>query len=190
MNVGHSANQYSLINSRYLKESASEPRLMLTYAEQQLILAEARIRGWISSGNANDFYESGVKSALSIIGATKASYAHGMPIDQAYINGYFSGEAAFKATGDDQLKQIWMQRYILNFMQDATSSYFEYRRTGYPVFPINPNTNLNENNKNGIPMRWLYPTSETNFNRDNLIEALNRQFDGYDEVNKLMWILK
>lgn len=190
MNVGHSANQYSLINSRYLKESASEPRLMLTYAEQQLILAEARIRGWISSGNANDFYESGVKSALSIIGATKASYAHGMPIDQAYINGYFSGEAAFKSTADDQLKQIWMQRYILNFMQDATSSYFEYRRTGYPEFPINPNTNLNENNKNGIPMRWLYPTSETNFNRDNLIEALNRQFEGYDEVNKLMWILK
>jgi hypothetical protein len=190
MNVGHSANQYSLINSRYLKESASEPRMMVTYAEQQLILAEARIKGWISAGTAKDYYESGVKSALAAIGATKASYAHGRAIDQAYINGYFTGEAAFKAGTEDQLKQIWMQRYILNFMQDANSSYFEYRRTGYPVFPINPNTNLNENNKNGIPMRYLYPTSETNYNRENLIEALNRQFEGYDEVNKLMWILK
>jgi hypothetical protein len=190
MNVGHSANQYSLINSRYLKESASEPRMMVTYAEQQLILAEARIKGWISAGTAQDYYESGVKSALAAIGATKASYAHGRAIDQAYINGYFTGEAAFKTSTDDQLKQIWMQRYILNFMQDAHSSYFEYRRTAYPVFPINPNTNLNENNKNGIPMRYLYPTSETNHNRENLIEALNRQFEGYDEVNKLMWILK
>lgn len=49
---------------------------------------------------------------------------------------------------------------------------------------------MNENNKNGIPMRWLYPSSETNYNRENLIEALNRQYEGYDEVNKLMWLLK
>jgi hypothetical protein len=75
-------------------------------------------------------------------------------------------------------------------MQDAQYSYFEYRRNNYPVFPINPATSLNENNKNGLPLRWLYPGSETNYNRENLIEALNAQFDGYDEVNKVMWLLK
>jgi len=79
--------------------------------------------------------------------------------------------AAFKTTTDEQLKQIWMQRYILNFMQDPEVSYFEYRRNKYPVFPINPSTNLNLNNPNAIPVRWLYPTSETNYNRENLIEA-------------------
>jgi hypothetical protein len=83
-----------------------------------------------------------------------------------------------------------MQRYILNFMQDAEYSYFEYRRNAYPVFPINPATSLNENNKNGLPLRWLYPGSETDYNRENLIEALNIQYDGYDEVNKVMWLLK
>ena len=83
-----------------------------------------------------------------------------------------------------------MQRWILNFMQDAESSFFEYRRNQYPQFPINPATNLNENNVNAIPVRWLYPTSETNFNRENLIEALNRQYEGYDEINKVMWLLK
>jgi len=190
MTAQHLLGTYSLLNSRYLKEATCEPRMMVTYAEQQLILAEARIRGWITSGTAKDYYESGVKSALAAVMATKASYAHNMAISQAYIDGYFTGEAAFKATTDDQLKQIWMQRYILNFMQDATHSYFEFRRTGYPVFPLNPATNLNQNNVNGFPMRWLYPTSETNTNRDNLVEALNRQFDGYDEVNKIMWILK
>jgi len=186
----HLKGNYSLLNSRYLKEATSEPRMMLTYAEQQLILAEARILGWITSGNAKDYYESGVLSALQAIGITKASYAHGKPIDLAYLNGYFTGEAAFKENPADQLKQIWMQKYILNFMQDAESSYFEFRRTNYPPFPLNPATNLNENNPNGFPMRWLYPGSETNYNRENLIEALNRQYEGYDEVNKLMWILK
>lgn len=190
MNAEHSAGKYSLINSRYLKEEASEPRVILSYAEQQLILAEARVRGWISSGTAKTYYEDGVKSALAMIMATKSSYAHGKAIDQAYINGYFSGEAAFKSSTEDQLKQIWMQRYILNFMQDSQTSFFEYRRNAYPVFPINAATSLNENNKSGIPMRWLYPSSETNYNRENLIEALDRQYDGYDEINKLMWLLK
>ena len=190
MNAGHSANLYSLLNKRYLTEDATEPRMLLTFAEQQLILAEARIKGWIQTGDAKTYYEEGVKSALAAVGATKASYAHGKPIDQAYINGYFTGEAAFKTNTDDQLKQVWMQRYLLQFMQDAQSSYFEFRRNGYPVFPINPATSLNENNKNGFPMRWLYPSSETNYNRENLEEALQRQYEGYDEINKLMWLLK
>jgi len=190
MTTQHLTGAYSLLNSRYLKEVDSEPRMMVTYAEQQLILSEARIRGWITTGTAQNYYESGVKLALAAVMATKASYAHGMAITQAYIDSYFTGEAAFKATAEDQLKQIWLQRYLLNFMQDATQSFFEFRRTGYPVFPINPATNLNLNNVNAIPVRWLYPGSETNSNRENLIDALNKQYDGYDEVNKAMWILK
>ena len=190
MNADYNANKYSLLNKRYVTEDACEPRMMMTYSEQEFIIAEARVRGWITTGSAQTYYEEGVKSALSYIMATKASYAHGKAIDQAYINGYFTGEAAFKATLEEQLKQIWMQRYILNFMQNAESSYFEYRRNTYPVFPINPATSLNENNKNVIPMRYLYPGSETNYNRENLTEALNRQYEGYDEINKLMWLLK
>ncbi|HRZ98363.1 MAG TPA: SusD/RagB family nutrient-binding outer membrane lipoprotein, partial [Paludibacter sp.] len=190
MTAQHLLGAYSLLNSRYLKEATCEPRMMVTYAEQQFILAEARIRGWITTGTAQSYYETGVKSALAAMMATKASYAHGKAIDQAYIDGYFTGEAAFKTSTDDQLKQIWMQRYILNFMQDATHAYYEFRRTAYPVFPLNPATNLNQNNVNGFPMRWLYPGSETNTNRENLIKALDSQYQGYDEVNKVMWLLK
>jgi hypothetical protein len=75
-------------------------------------------------------------------------------------------------------------------MQDADFSYFEYRRNNYPEFPINPASSLNENNTSAIPMRCLYPGSETNYNRKNLTEALDRQYDGYDEINKIMWLLK
>lgn len=190
MNTAFSANTFSVLNKRYLTEAACEPRMLLTYAEQQLILAEALIRGWITTGSVENYYQTGVKSALAAIMATKSTYAHGKAIDQTYINGYFTGEAAFKSTSEEQLKQIWMQRYILNFMQDAEYSYFEYRRNAYPEFPINPATSLNENNKNGLPLRWLYPGSETSYNRVNLIDALNSQYDGYDEINKMMWLLK
>jgi hypothetical protein len=176
------------LNTRYATLPASEPRILLSYGEQQLILAEAVLRGWIS-GDAKTYYETGVSAALTFVGATDPNFCHGRQITSDYIANYFTGEAAFKTTVDDQMKQIWMQRYLLNFMQDPQFSYFEYRRTGYPVFPVDPSTNLNvENTK--IPMRYLYPTSETDYNIDNLTEALNRQYDGYDEVNKIMWILK
>jgi hypothetical protein len=190
MNLDYKANKYSIINLRYQKEDACEPRMMMTFAEQQLMLAEARVRGWITTSTAQTYYEDGVKAALGLLTTTKSSYAHTMPIDQTYINGYFTGEAAFKATTDEQLKQIWMQEYIMRYMQDADFSYFEYRRNNYPVFPINPATSLNENNTSAIPMRCLYPGSETNYNRQNLIDALDRQYDGYDEINKIMWLLK
>lgn len=184
------ADVYSLINSRYLKVQAGDPRIMVSYAEQQLILAEASILGWISTGSAQDYYESGVKSALAGYIPVDPLYVHGNPIDQNYIDNYFSGEAAFKSNADDRLKQIWLQRYILQFMQDPISAFFEQRRTGYPEFPINPVTSLNINDKNAIPVRWLYPSSELNYNKDNLVEALNRQFNGVDEINNKMWLLK
>lgn len=186
----HLNNTYSLINSRYLKNVTSEPRMILTYAEQQLILAEARILGWINTGNAQDYYESGVKAALKHLMDTDPQYANGMAITTNYIDNYFTGEAAFKANAEDQLKQIWLQKYLMNFMQDPINSFYEYRRTGYPEFPIDISTSLNENKKDAIPVRWTYPSSENNYNRENLIEALNRQFGGVDDPNQLMWLLK
>lgn len=189
MNAGHNAGVYSLLNKRYLTEDATEPLRMMTYAEQELILAEAVIANWIT-GNAQTYYEEGVKAALADVMPVTASFAHGNVITSNYIANYFVGEAAFKANTADQLKQIRMQRYILNFMQEAETSYFEYRRTTYPEFPINPATSLNTENVNAIPMRWTYPGSESSVNRENLINALNSQYDGYDEINKLMWVLK
>lgn len=181
---------YSAINLRYQQNASSDPRMIITYAEQQLILAEAHLLGWITTGTPQNYYESGTIAALKHVMNTTASYAHEMPIDQSYIDSYFSGEAAFKTTLTDQLKQIWLQKYFMNYMQNPIQSYYEYRRTGYPEFPINPVTSMNENNRNAIPVRWKYPITEATQNQQNLNEALERQYGGVDEINQLMWLLK
>ena len=74
-------------------------------------------------------------------------------------------------------------------MQYPMDAYYEYRRTGYPVLPINPNTNRNTD-KNKIPVRWMYSTWEYDDNKENVEEAVQRQYEGIDDYNKLMWILK
>src|SRR5699024_3528615 len=144
-------NKYSLINSRYLKVQAGDPRIMISYAQQQLVLAEARDLGWISTGSAKQYYESGVKAALSAYLSVDQDFVHNNPITNSYIDQYFTGEAAFKSTKEEQLKQIWLQRYLLNFMQDPITSYFLHRRTNYPEFPVDPATSLNVNDKKAIP---------------------------------------
>jgi hypothetical protein len=185
----HDTGFYSTLNRRYVLDYDCEPKRIITYAEQQLILSEAVIRHWIP-GSAAEYYEEGVRSALSYFIRFDSEFDHGMPINDDYINNYFTGEAAFKSTPDEQLKQIWMQRYILNFMQESLSAYFEYRRNKYPEFPVNPETSLNENNTSAVPMRWLYPQSEFDFNYENLQQAIQRQYDGWDEINKMMWLLQ
>ncbi|MFA5850934.1 MAG: SusD/RagB family nutrient-binding outer membrane lipoprotein [Bacteroidales bacterium] len=184
-----SSGNVSLLNRRYAFLYASEPLVYVGYPEQNLIIAEAIELGWMT-GSSQTYYETGVKAALAFTMATDVSYAHGVPIDQAYINGYFTGQAAYKTSSADRLKQIWEQRYLFNYFQDGTFAYFEFRRNGYPQFPLDPATNLNAENVNGFPMRWTYPSGESQSNKDNLVIALDRQYQGFDEVNKLMWVLK
>lgn len=184
--------RFSPINERYISEQAGDPYLHLSYAEQCLIIAEGIERGW-TSGDAKTCYEHGVKAALSLVASydPAGKYNHGMSIDDAYIASYFNGPAAYAATKEERLEQIWMQKYLLKFLQAGYDAYMEVRRTGYPVFPNDPNTSLNIDNKEGFPTRWQYPEGETKTNFENLDAALKRQFEnGYDGTNELMWLLK
>lgn len=179
----------SLLNRRYAFLFSAEPLVYVGFPEQNFIIAEAIELGWMS-GSSQTYYENGVKAALAFTMGSDVSYAHGVPINQAYINGYFTGEAAYKTSSSDRLKQIWEQRYLFNYMLDGSFAYYEFRRNKYPLFPLDPSTNLNADNVNGFPMRWTYPLGESQSNKENLVIALDRQYQGFDEVNKLMWILK
>lgn len=187
-----SKNLFSKLNDLYRLTTVGVPSIRLGYADMNFILAEAAERGWIS-GSAKDYYDKGVRASFEFVRSTVSStYNHGMNITDDYINSYLKAEkTAYKVSGTttDRLRQIWMQAYLAGFFHMSKDSYYEYRRTGYPVFPINPNTNLNTQNDK-MPVRWLYPTSENNYNKDQLNVSLNRQWSGSDDVNNVMWLLK
>lgn len=182
----------STLNARYTDHVTGEPYVRIGYAEQCFILAEAALRGWIS-GNANDYYNKGIRAAMQFIvdNTPDDEYYHsGRLITGDYINSYVEKDM-IKLHGDfeNQLKQIITQKYLAYYMQYPMDAYYEYRRTGYPVLPINPETNRNTD-KNKIPVRWMYPTWEYDYNKESVEEAVQRQYDGVDDYNKLMWILK
>lgn len=183
---------HSRPNDVYRLSYIGVPCIRLGYADMNFILAEAAERGWIQ-GDARQYYENGIRASFDFVRTTvPVEYNNGVEITDEYIEHYLqSAPVAYDAAGNtqDKLKRIWMQSYLAGYFHLSTDAYYEYRRNGYPEFPINPNTNLNtENDK--IPMRWLYPDSENNYNKEELQKALKRQWNGVDNVNNIMWLLQ
>jgi hypothetical protein len=188
------AGNVSLINNRFFEVQSGQPTIKHGYAEQNFILAEARLRGWITTGNANEYYKEGIRATLKFTAQyTPERYAHSRPITDGWIETFLAKTELQLNTNaglsPENMEKIITQKYLAAFMHDTYNSYFEYRRTGYPVLPINPESNRNTI-PDRMPMRWMYSESEYQYNRDNVVEAVQRQFNGNDDVNELMWILK
>ncbi|RAJ11195.1 SusD-like starch-binding protein associating with outer membrane [Chitinophaga skermanii] len=183
---------YSDVNNRYINMVNTEPVSVFAYNELQFILAEATLRGWISGTPAQTYYANGITDAMKFTAfytPDNADYHHNMKIDDAYIQSYVTSVAL---TGDfeTQLSQIITQKYLSNFLQACNyTAWYENRRTGYPVFILNSKTNLNTPTDK-LPVRWLYPTAELNYNTKNLNDAIVRQFPEGDNTNGVMWLLK
>jgi hypothetical protein len=188
-NAGH----VSLLNNRFFEVQTGQPTIKLGFSELQFILAEAVLRGWIT-GNANEYYKEGIRSNLQfVMEYTPEKYAHGRKIEGNWIESFLSQSSLqlnnSAGASAENLEKIITQKYIAAFMNDTYTSYFEYRRTGFPELPINPETNKNTI-PDRMPMRWMYEQREYDYNRDSVVEAVQRQFNGNDDVNELIWILK
>lgn len=189
----YTSGEISNINQRFFEVQDCQPTIQLGYAEQNFILAEACLRGWIN-GDANEYYHKGIEASMKFAAAyTPAAYRHGREITDSYIQDFLAkpelqlGKQA--GTFDDDLNKILTQKYLDYFMHNTYNSYYDFRRTGHPWFPVNPETNMNTK-PDRMPMRWRYEQREYDYNRENLEEALQRQFNGNDDWNELMWILQ
>lgn len=198
--------KYSLMNRRYVDVRSGDPMLRFSYSEQCFIIAEAIEEGWIT-GDAKAYYENGVKAILTYykdlpsttgnhndgtVSVPKTtSHSHGMPINAAYINSYFTGAAAYATAGTktDRLHQIWIQKWFIDFFQGNGGNYAEYLRTGFPDHIINPATSMNPDDVTVCPKRWKYPTDEQISNPVNYNAAIDA-LGGFDGINVLPWYLQ
>lgn len=160
--------------------AADAPRaLLMTYAELQFILAEARQKGMISTGDAATYYTNGIN----------ANFAYWQSVVPAAYNlnismpaGYHT-QAAVEYTGttEERLAKIALQKWIALYF-NGLEAWFDWRRTGMPAIVPGP-ANLN-NNK--VPVRYIYPLSEQSLNGTNREAAVQRQ--GADDLNTRPWV--
>lgn len=182
--------EFCNLNLRYKEEPQGEPFITLGYAEQNFILAEAALRGWVD-GSADTYYKKGIEASMRFIADhTDDTYCHNHKITDEYIADYLNSPAIQLTEGrDNGLEMLMTQRYLAAFLHCPWDAYYDYRRTGYPEMPINVETNQNEVSTQ-LPKRWMYPQEELDYNGDNVKEAIQRQYGGEDNHNALMWILQ
>jgi Starch-binding associating with outer membrane len=197
MTVKAGSGIYSFANQKryYTTLAGPEPGVQLAYWELCFSVAEAINRGWVT-GNAKDYYENGIKASMSFYGITDGAKIPIYESDEdkqigehtASVTNYLAQPAvAYAGNTATGLNQILTQKYIAFFQNSGQEAYFNYRRTGVPVFHAGVGTG----NSNVIPRRWLYPSSETFYNKANLTAALQRQFgNAVDDVDNELWINK
>ncbi|KGO86566.1 hypothetical protein Q765_10090 [Flavobacterium rivuli WB 3.3-2 = DSM 21788] len=168
-------NNYSRPSTAMLASNA--PWIYMTYAESQLLLAEAIERGYVT-GSAAAAFAAGQESAVkqvSVYGTTPsaeavAAYAAANPYPATDLNA--------------KLNAIHTEIYLVNAVTfNHIEAWANWRRTGFPALtPVNPPGN----ETNGvIPRRLKYSANEYGVNGANVAEAINRQ--GPDLFTTKVW---
>lgn len=159
-------------NFRVLSNPSLLKARIITYAEQEFILAEATIKGLIT-GDPQAHYLNGIRGAYAEWG-----------IDPSKADNYLTNpNVALNLTDINKaLEQIVTQKWILN-LNNGFEGWLEFRRTGFPALQTGGAANLNNGS---IPSRFLYPDAEKTINKPNYNAQLSRM-GGKEDTNYKAW---
>jgi hypothetical protein len=163
---------YSRVNELLL--DWDDPILLQTYAEVELMLAEASLNGW-HSGDPEEHYNNGVKAAMQMYDIFDPSFA----ISDVEVDAYLAANPFDPANGLEMIGTQYWAATFLNFWE----TWANWRRTEYPLLvPVN----YPGNDTNGtIPRRINYSMDEANNNRENYNAAAERI--GGDKMTTRVW---
>jgi hypothetical protein len=162
--------------------SRNGPLSIITYAESELLLAEAAARGWNVGASASVHYSRGVSAALqalknispnaTISAATADAYAAANPLDISTLN------ASLKMINE----QYWATTgTLMNF----TEAWSNWRRSGYPV--LTPVVYTGNFSGGKIPRRQPYPTNEGSVNSANYQTGVAGLSNGDTWDSRVWW---
>ncbi len=164
---------FSFPNDARYWNFVGQPGILMSYFEQELHIAEAAHRGWISA-DAQTHYNQGVAASMEFYGVDPAAITDYLTNKQPYI----SGEAG--------LTRILEEKYVAYAENSGDESFFTTRRTGVPAYKFSSVNSITK-----YPVRWTYPNSEDLDNKTNYRAALVAQFGSeVDDRNQILWILR
>lgn len=170
----------------------TDPRLkavLMESSEMMFLLAEARQKGWISSGTVKDYYENGIRLSFERWGiedGTKPPTHTGSDkIVDNFSDYYAKAGVALDGTPTD-LDKIATQKWLSLLVTNHTEAYTDYKRTGKPAFikKIVESFSTYE-----YPLRYVYPLDESSNNKEQYDAAVSA-LGGKDLPSTKMWILQ
>ena len=152
------SNNVSLIGEAYLEATA--PAYFMSYAQLNLLMAEAAEKGYIGTqADAAGYFAAGIAASCAANGVSAPTI------------GYLSGSSG--------LQQIAEQSWVALYMQ-GFESWAEWRRTGFPVLQL-----AQDAEEPAIPTRLNYPPSQQSLNNANYTASVAAQ--GTDGLVTPLW---
>jgi hypothetical protein len=169
---------YSQVDRRRMAKPTA-PTFFVTASQTQLLLAEARFRGWITTGTAAQYFADGIRANMDQMALYDAGSAVAPAARDTYV-------AANPLTSGTELEQINTQYWIASFL-NGPEAFANFRRSGFPVLTPNPYGQPNNPDvPNGTFIRRItYPTSELSVNTENFNDAVSKQ--GPDKLSTRVW---
>lgn len=153
------------------------PFLHLTYAETELLLAEACFRWGLNlNGDYTAHYNNGIEAGIRQL----SLYPGGPSIETGKITQYKADNVL--APGRE-LQMINHQLWVALFM-NGPEAYANWRRSGFPQ--LTPGYKPGYSSVNTIPRRFEYPLSEKEQNKVNYDKAL-QDMGGTDDWTARVW---
>lgn len=167
-----SGGNWAKIMSDDRRDQAGDEVRIMSYAQVQLARAEARQRGWVTTGpTVAELYKSGIEASWN---------EWGLSFTQTQLDNYLLN-ANVALTAGTELQKIATQRWLATY-PDGLQAWFEWRRTGYPVLTPTPHAT---NTGGQIPRRYVFGTRTYALNKANTDEAVARM--GGDNQDVRVW---
>ncbi len=168
---------YTQLDRRRMAKNIA-PIFFVTAAQDQLLLAEAAFRGWITGDAAQNFAD-GITAHMDQLGTYDAAAAVAPSERDTYITNN-------PLQGGRELEQINTQYWIASFL-NGPEAFANFRRSGYPALTPNP---YGQPNNPDVPdgtfiRRLTYPSAELSVNTTNANEATEKQ--GPDKLSTRVW---
>jgi len=166
-------------------ESPTAPGILMTYAEQELLLAEAKVNNWEVDGTPESHYNAGVKAAMQLLNQRYLS------ADRIIAESEMDAFLAANPLGANPKESINTQAWILHLTNPA-EAWANLRRADYPVLEDRKkitDTGFADGDKDmTTPVRLKYPKMEETYNTVNYQAVIAREpLNGSDNWHTRVW---
>ena len=172
---------YTQLNYQVMVSTVA-PALFITNAQTQLLLAEAKFRGWItSSTTAQQYYEAGVRAAMDDWNLFPGTFSPA--VSNTEKDNYLLGPAV--AYNDANALKLINTQYWICSITNGPEGFANWRRSGFPALLRNKyNDDLVPGG--GFVRRMSYPDAEKASNADNY-NAAAASMGGDGITQRVFW---
>lgn len=166
-------------------EMPNTPGDLMSYAEVEFLLAEAKTKGWNVSGDAESHYEAGVRASMQLL---NNHYLTSNKISDDEINAFIANNPL----GENPKETINTQAWILHMM-NPSEAWANMRRSDYPAILDRTRLGIFTNGFTytdadmTMPNRLRYPELEAQYNSANYKAAIERMGGTDNWHSKLYW---